>query len=249
MTAVRQTASRDESTPAESLERDAEAAAAEATERRLVRLAYDLHDGALQEVVALGSDLRLFRSQLVNVVGEEHRDIVVGRVDDLEARLVELERELRELAHSLEARSLVEKPFEDVAREEVDTFRERSGISATLTLAGAFEAPSVSQRLALVRILQEALANVREHSGARRVEVSIVDAADGVRLEVADDGCGFDVGEALRGADERERLGLSGMTERVRLLGGTLTVDSRLGGPTTIAAHLPRWSPIGSALT
>ena len=229
-----------------SRERDAErAAAVEATERRLVRLAYDLHDGALQEVVALASDLRLFRSQLANVVDDAHREIVFGRVDDLDARLVELERELRELAQSLEARSLVEKPFEDVARDEVDTFRERSGISVSLRLDGSFDAASVSQRLALIRILQEALANVREHSGARHVAISIVEGSDGVRLIVADDGCGFDVDEAFRAADEGGRLGLSGMNERVRLLGGTFAVESRPGGPTTISALLPRWSPSG----
>ena len=246
---MRETAPRDEPAPAAALDREAEhAAATEATERRLVRLAYDLHDGALQEVVALASDLRLFRSQVANIVGEEHREIVVGRFDDLEARLVELQRELRERAQSLEARPLVEKPFEEVAREEVETFRERSAIPAKLTLAGSFDAPSVSQRLALVRILQEALANVREHSGASRVEVSIVDGEEGVRLLVTDDGCGFDVEEGLRGADERGRLGLSGMSERVRLLGGTLTVDSRPGGPTTITAELPRWSPAGGTL-
>jgi signal transduction histidine kinase len=63
---------------------------------------------------------------------------------------------------------------------------------------------------------------------------------------VRDDGRGFDVERALVRAAERGRLGLVGMAERVRLLGGRLEVDSRPGGPTVVSAVIPRWEPIAA---
>jgi signal transduction histidine kinase len=231
---------------ARKLEREAadEVALAEASSRRLVRIGLDLHDGALQAIVALAADARLFRSQLAAVVGDEHREIVLGRVDDLEARLAELERELRELAQSLQPHSLVTRPFREVVRGEVEAFGERSGISTTLTLDGGFAELTASQRLALLRIIQEALTNAREHGRATNVTIAIAESEEeGLRLDVEDNGSGFAVERALERAHQRGRLGVAGMRERVALLGGSLTIESRSGGPTIVSARLPRWTP------
>jgi signal transduction histidine kinase len=69
----------------------------------------------------------------------------------------------------------------------------------------------------------------------------------GVHASVVDNGCGFDVGQTLPAAARKGRLGLVGMSERVRLLGGRLDVESRVGGPTTITASLPWWNPVADA--
>lgn len=213
------------------------------SERRLLRLAFDLHDGALQSVVGLATDLRLFRMQLSAVLEDGHRELLLGRVDDLDARLLELERELRELAESLEPRSLLERPFTDVLRDELDSFSERSGVATALRLDGDFSELTASQRLALLRVVQEALTNAREHGAARSAAVTVIEDGAGVRLEVRDDGRGFAVEAARRRADAEGRLGLSGMHQRVALLGGSLDVGSRPGGPTVVSALLPRWRP------
>src|SRR5207247_1575880 len=74
-----------------------EGALVEAAERRLARLGFDLHDGPVQEIMALGAELRLFREQLRRTLGGHRQSaIILGRVDDLEARLVALDGELRE---------------------------------------------------------------------------------------------------------------------------------------------------------
>jgi signal transduction histidine kinase len=223
-------------------------AAIGASERRLVRLGLDLHDGALQELIALAVDLRFFRTQLAGVLGDEHRALVLGRVDDLEARLIELERELRELIHSLEPRSLVERPFAEVVQQEVDGFRARTGAAASLVLDGEFDLLTASQRLALLRVTREALANAAEHAAATTVDVSIVEREDGAHLVVRDDGQGFDFDRAAGRAAQQGRLGLSGMRARIGLLGGSFTVETRPGGPTRVVAHVPRWTP-GAAST
>ena len=149
-----------------------EPSTAAANERLLVRLGYDLHDGPLQQVYALAQDVRLLRDQMVMLVGSEHREPVVGRFADLESQLAELHQDLRDLAHSLEPRSLLEQPLPDAVGRELTTLSRRTGISTSIVRHGSFDALSASQRIALLRVLQEALSNIKQHSGSRAVAVS-----------------------------------------------------------------------------
>jgi signal transduction histidine kinase len=87
------------------------------------------------------------------------------------------------------------------------------------------------------------LSNIREHSCARDVRVAVSGGRDRLIAEIVDDGCGFDVAETLLDAGRRGRLGLVGVSERARLLGGTCQLHSRPGGPTRVAVQLPRWRP------
>jgi signal transduction histidine kinase len=231
------------------LERDAERerALAESTERRLVRLGFDLHDGALQDVAALVGDLRLFRTQLSReLTGHGNRDNVLGRVDDLAARVLSIDTELRELSRSLESPSLARKALPSALQEEVDAFTSRTEIRTELDVEGDFAELTDSQRIAVTRIVQEALSNVREHSNASEVHVGVTSARDRVRAEVTDNGRGFDVERTVIRAARNGRLGLIGMSERARLLGGTLELRSRVGGPTVVAVTLPAWRPIAA---
>ena len=211
-------------------------------ERRLVRLALDLHDGPLQDVNALLSELRLLRAQTPDLARRESsRALLLGRFDDLEARLVALESELRGIARSVDGAQVATRPLRDVVREQVRALDASGDIRASVDLDGELDTLTASQRIALIRILQEALANVREHSGARNVGVSLVHRRGYVDLEIVDDGCGFDVERTLVHAARNGRLGLVGMSERVRLLGGSFDVQSEPGGPTTISATLAEW--------
>ena len=65
-------------------------------------------------------------------------------------------------------------------------------------------------------------------------------------LQITDDGDGFEVARTLQDAAQRGRLGLVGGSERVRLLGGTFDVRSRVGGPTTVSVTVPRWQPLAA---
>lgn len=217
---------------------------AAANERLLVRLGLDLHDGPLQQVYVLAQDVRLLREQVAVLVDGEHRSLVEGRFADLELQLAELHHDLRDLAHSLEPRSLLQLPLPDAVGRELAALNRRTGISTTTEAAGTFDALSASQRIALLRVLQEALSNVRQHSGARTVSVALRSEVDGVFMEIRDDGHGFEPAEVVPDEDGQSGIGLVGMHERIRLLGGMLEVDSRPGGPTTLKAALPRWQPV-----
>lgn len=216
---------------------------AAANERLLVRLGLDLHDGPLQQVYVLAQDVRLLREQVVALVDGAHQAAVVGRFADLEAQLAELHHDLRDLAHSLEPRSLLQQPLGETVRRELAALHRRTGIVASLELDGSFDELTASQRIALLRVLQEALSNVRQHSGARRVTATLRESEAGVRLEIRDDGHGFEPAAVVVAEDGQHGIGVAGMHERLRLLGGRLEVESAPGGPTVVRASLPRWVP------
>jgi signal transduction histidine kinase len=207
-----------------------------ASERRLSRLGFDLHDGALQEIASLSADVARLNTCAPAALSMEVRSV--------QQRLVELDGSLRELAHSLEPASLLRRPLEKVVEAEAAGLRTRAGVAVDVDVSGDFSTMTPSQRIALIRVLQESCSNIREHSGATRVAIIITGTRGSVELRVTDDGAGFEVARTLQDAAQRGRLGLVGSSERVRLLGGTFDIRSRTGGPTTIALTLPRWQPL-----
>jgi signal transduction histidine kinase len=211
-------------------------------------LGFDLHDGPLQELLLLGEDMRMLRDQLASLLGEREARLLRGRIEDLEARSVALERGLRQISSAAGASAQLDQPLTDALRELTDAFAARTGIVPSVHLENGPAVISPSQRIALLSVVREALNNIREHGRtASNVMISIRLRADGVGAEVRDDGCGFDVDAALLNAARRGRIGLAGIYERVRLLDGECVVESRPGGPTTVALKLPRWELHGES--
>jgi signal transduction histidine kinase len=207
-------------------------------ERRLVRLGFDLHDGPLQELVALADDLRLARDQVASVLDTPQRSLVSGRFDDLEARLGSLDRGLRDIAHSVRSTSAVEQPLEQALRSEADALERTSGIDVELAVDGEVATLTDSQKIVLYRVVQESLSNIRKHSHATRASVRVRAQSGYVSLEVSDNGCGF-----AADARAKRRLGLVGVVERVRLLGGDVEIESSPGNGVLVRVTLPRWRP------
>lgn len=214
-----------------------------AGEQRLMRIGFDLHDGPIQDVLALGAEVSLLRDQVYPFIADTHRERAAGRFDDILARVTELDRQLRELSRSLESRSIITRPLGEILHREVDAFVERTGIETRLEIRGDPESLTSAQRIALYRAIQESLSNVREHSGASTVEIRLRMRRASIEVRITDDGHGFDVGRALARAAQRGRLGIVGIGERVRMLGGTFEIDSAPGGPTMLTFALPRVTP------
>ncbi len=213
-----------------------------AVERRLARLRFDLHDGPQQDVHLLAMDLNLFREQLVPRIAEDpNRDRLVGRLDDLAAQLVALDGDLRRLATSVQSPFLAPGSLADALRQITEAFTARTAVEPQTRLAGDFSTLTDSQQITLLALVREALSNVREHSGAEEVTITIAAQVGGVEARVTDDGCGFDPESTLVRAAREGHLGLVGMHERVRMLGGETHIDSQPGGPTVISATLPWW--------
>jgi signal transduction histidine kinase len=214
-----------------------------AVERRLARLRFDLHDGPQQDIYLLGQDLQLFRDQLRPMIaGDPDERRALGRLEDLEAQLVALDGDLRQLATTVQSPFQTPDSLGQGLRQLTEVFAQRTGVVPRTHLRGSLTTLTDSQQIALLSLIREALANIRKHSDADRVEITIDAGLEGVRVEVTDDGGGFDPEPTRALAARAGRLGLVGMHERVRMLGGSTRIESRPGGPTVISASLPPWS-------
>jgi len=209
-----------------------------AGERRLLRLGFDLHDGPLQEIVALAEELRTASTQIAAVVPDDFRQRVRGRFNDVHARLGALDESLRQIAHSIRSTTAVARPVADAVEGELRALESATRIEADLQVEGDLTNLSDSQKIVLFRVVQESLSNVRKHSEARQVSVALRSRRTFVDVTVTDDGCGF----APRQLDTG-RLGLAGISERVRLLGGAVEIKTSPGAGTTVRATLPQWRP------
>ncbi len=232
------------------LELDDRAAAAATTdgeatasaERRLRRLRFDLHDGPQQDVILLAEDLRLFRAQLSAITQNHPSNVrLLGTLDDLQARLVALAGDLRRISSAVESPTLHTGALPDAVAQAADDFTARTGITPEIGMSGDFTPLTDSQQITLLALVREALNNIREHSDARHVTVRLTAGGAGAEVVIVDDGRGFEPEEELVRAARGGHLGLVGMHERVRMLGGLTSIESRPGGPTTISARIPPW--------
>ena len=207
----------------------AEAAAAERN-----RMAREVHDGVAQGLVSVLLELRAAHAAIADGRSDEATRALAGAQAAAEAVFEETRRSVLGLAPSpLEGRSLEE------ALELEMAWANRTGvIEAHLVTAGNRVVPPPDVAHTLFRITQEALTNAIRHARASSVRVGLVYAPTGVTLLVQDDGAGFDSTQ-VGAAGEAQGLGLGGMAERARLLGGTLELDSTPGWGTRIRAWIP----------
>jgi signal transduction histidine kinase len=210
------------------------------SERRLARLRFDLHDGPQQDLMLLAEDLRLFQSQLAATLdGNDRAGRLLGRIEDLQARLVALDGDLRRISAATQSPLGDTESLPEALGQLVDSLAARSGIDTELRVDGALTGLTDSQHIALLGLVREALNNARQHSEATRVTVEVHGGPQSVHATVTDNGRGFEPESTLLRAAREGHLGLVGMHERVRLLGGKTEIDSRPGGPTVISTTLP----------
>ena len=117
-------------------------------------------------------------------------------------------------------------------------FMADTGIRVSLKASAKIDQSATTVRTMLYRIAQEALTNVARHAKASTVEVNIESLKHLIRMTIKDDGQGFHV-SGKAGSKKKNRLGLIGMTERAEMIGGTLQLDSDVGGPTTVRIEIP----------
>jgi two-component system, NarL family, nitrate/nitrite sensor histidine kinase NarX len=183
--------------------------------------------------------VRAFRSGSWPADEATMREGLDSFVDQVDSALQSLDRGLRELVETFETPRLADRSLEDSVRDSVLALESDTSLTASLELRGDFAVLSRSQHIALLRILSEALTNVRKHADASRVWVTMSVSGGRARLRVRDDGRGFDLGRTPRVAAGGGRWGLIGMAERARLLGGRCEVSTQPGGPTSVTVVIP----------
>jgi signal transduction histidine kinase len=212
----------------------------EALRRRLMRLAYDVHDGPMQSMVAVGSFIRELRADAA-AADVVDRDELVAELTELLEELVSAEASLRGLMTRLEHGHPEIDPVAEIIASQVAAFSARGDTVVTVQ-APNFQPDSASQAIAIRAVLREALTNVAKHAHASHVEIRVDPTPAGILLEIEDDGRGFDSGEVRDDA-----LGITGMRDRVELLDGEFAILSRPGGPTIVTARFERWDGAAAA--
>jgi signal transduction histidine kinase len=198
------------------------------------RIAREMHDSLAQVLGAVHLRLRALETG----VGTLADDAVVAEVEALADVCAEAYRDVRETILGLrDANRHADRSLEDNLRSYLEGYSNQSGIVARLDNELGHEvALSPRAEVHVIRIVQEALTNVRKHAGARSVVVSIRGDETSTCFVVADDGVGFDADETARSQDG---YGLFTMRDRAALLGGTVQVHSAPGGGTTVMATVP----------
>jgi two-component system sensor histidine kinase UhpB len=203
---------------------------AQEVERR--RLARDLHDEVNQALTAI-----LLRLEALSHDAPPER---AGEVAELKRLVNQAMEELLNLARQLRPSALDDHGLVPALDAQLKRFAARTGTEARLRTDGSPDELAEDVQTALYRVTQEALANVGRHAGATCVEVELEAGVDGTELRVRDDGMGFDPAAVARSPADRPGagLGLSGMMERARLVGGELDVRSAPGGGTTVTLRI-----------
>jgi len=215
----------------------------DAVKRRLNRLALDVHDGPMQNLAVIGFNLGDLRRKMHALVpADQHAGIDAG-MEQIGAELGRVESELRALIGALEHGAVTNVPVIDAIEMEIAEFSRRSAVVPELVVEGDVRTETESQRIALQSVTRAALANVAKHAAAKSVKIRLHGADDLTTLEIEDDGRGF----AADQPPKKGRFGLSGMRDRVEMLGGTFDIQSRPGGPTKITATLETWRPPAAA--
>jgi len=213
--------------------RETVAILASAAER--ARVARELHDGVIQSLLGLRMQLEVLRRREPDgsTIGSE-----LARIEGL------LEGELENLRTLMFARTPVDAGSQELStlvRDLVEQFERASGISARFVSIGDLGLASPDASHEIWCIVQEALVNVHKHSGARNVLVSFSVQSEEWSIIVDDDGRGFDfTGTLTHEALERARKGPRVIKERVRLLGGSLAIESTPGAGARLEIALPR---------
>ncbi len=209
-----------------------------AQEEERGRVARELHDEANQLVAALMTTVDTAEALSVDAGSPALRD-TLARLRRLAAAALS---DLQRIATELRPPALDEFGLLPALTRHVRDRTEGTTLAADVQIEGRRRRLPAAVDLALYRIAQEALANVQKHAQARCVHVRLRFLPGAVRLDISDDGLGFDPDA---GPDERERergrggLGIAGMRERASIVGGTVEVSSQPGGGTRVSARIP----------
>jgi signal transduction histidine kinase len=211
----------------ERVSRDALRRVVEAQELERARLARELHDETGQALASILLGLR----QLEDAV---ETDEARQAAADLRELVVATLHDVRRLAVELRPSALDDFGLVSAVERLASTVSEQSGTVVDVEAQlGAARLPAETETV-LYRIVQESLTNIVKHAAAARVSITLVRKGGSAVVVVEDDGSGFDPSGLRVGA-----LGLSGMRERVALVGGRLTVESSPGAGTTLVAEVP----------
>jgi PAS domain S-box-containing protein len=201
-----------------------------AQEQERIRIGRELHDDIGQRISMLAIGLEQIKKDLPDSSG-----VFGSRVDELRVQTSEIADDLQSLSHELHSAKLEYLGIAAAMRAFCQEFGRQRNVEINVKTHDVPNPLPPDISLCFFRVLQEALHNSAKHSGARHFEVHFWGTSEDIHLTVADAGAGFDREEAM----QSRGLGLISMEERLKLLDGTLFIDSQPARGTVIRARVP----------
>ncbi|HEX4922348.1 MAG TPA: sensor histidine kinase, partial [Candidatus Bathyarchaeia archaeon] len=197
----------------------------ESQEQERRRIGRELHDDINQRLAMLAVELEQLK---------EHPSEIGSRVEELRKQTTEISNDVQALSHELHSSKLEYLGAIGGMKSWCKEFAERQNVEIDCKLDIQSTLPD-QIGLSLFRVLQEALHNAAKHSGVKWIEVELHEEAGEIHLTIRDLGKGFEIDAARQGRG----LGLTSMQERVRLMNGTIMIESKPMGGTTIHVRVP----------
>ena len=205
-----------------------------AQEEERKRIARELHDDTAQVLASLSRQLDNFIRKKHGLAPNE-----VFFLKDLQVQLHRGAQSVHRFIQDLRPSVLDDLGLIPALRSLAKGLQEYDGIGTDLKVLGGERRFSPEVELLLFRIVQEALSNIRRHAQASEARVVMEFAEDRIKVTISDNGRGFELSGRIDDLPRSGKLGLAGMQERARLLGGTIQVQSTLGKGTTLIVKVP----------
>ncbi|MFC1874459.1 histidine kinase [Chloroflexota bacterium] len=205
-----------------------------AQEEERKRISHELHDDTIQSLVVLSRQLDILASNDKGMPEEYRR-----RLEELRQQTNDIMLGVRRLSQDLRPAALDRLGLISALEWLTEDIAKYSGIKIKLSVNGETQRLSEEKELVLFRIAQESLRNVWRHSKASEAGVTIESDKDKIRIAISDNGQGFEIPQNMSALSANGKLGLAGMRERAKLLGGNLIVRSQPGEGVSIIVELP----------
>jgi two-component system sensor histidine kinase DegS len=198
------------------------------------RIAQELHDDTTQVLLVMAMRAKSIISDKYFEPGSEPAD----QLEWIRNTAVHLSDDIRRISVELRPSILDNMEFVPALESLVDSLEENYGIETKFEILGEERELAQNFQASIIRVVQEALTNIRKHSGATKAEVRLNFDSKSILLTIADNGIGFTDKDTLRLPMDTKKLGIIGMRERVGSIGGTFDILSEPGKGTTISISL-----------
>jgi len=191
------------------------------------RIARELHDG-------LGQNLLIIKNKAYSSASDELNENIINEVKSIESLAMGSLTEIREIAYNLHPHQIDRLGLTKAIESSLTPLISTGNIKVSYHIDNIDNLVPKEYEINIYRIVQESLNNIIKHSEAKNASVVIINSEGLIKINIEDDGKGFILEEALK----KNSLGMASFNERIKILKGTITIDSKIGSGTSIEVKI-----------